>query len=167
MPLVPPAGGFPPQLYTVSRSPRGLEMVARCADHWFVDYGTDPERPFGEVLETARVSMERMRERASRHGRTVSFGLSAFVVPATSENSGWERVARLRVEAGARSPELVIPQLGAVGAQLVGPSELIRERVAAYQEIGIDLVLCKYVPDPSALPELASILAPTMATAGR
>ncbi|GAA2881125.1 FMNH2-dependent alkanesulfonate monooxygenase [Pseudonocardia halophobica] len=165
MPLVP-AGG-PPPFHTVSRSPRGLEMVARCADHWFVDYGTDPERPFAEVLETARVSVERMRERAARYNRTVGFGLSAFVVPAETERAGWDEVARLRAEATARSPELVIPKLGAVGAQLVGPAELIGERVAAYAEIGVDLVLCKYVPEPDALPRLASVLARDPAVARR
>lgn len=165
LPLVP-AGKFPP-LYTVSRSARGLEMVARYSDHWFVDYGTDPQRPFAEVLETARVSIERMRERTARHDREIGFGLSAFVVPAATEAEGWERVARLRAEATARSPQLAIPQLGAVGAQLVGPPELIRERVAAFAELGIDLVLCKYLPEAGALPELASILMPSPAAVQR
>ena len=36
--LIKPATVPPPEIFTASRSPRGLEMVAKYADWWFIDY---------------------------------------------------------------------------------------------------------------------------------
>lgn len=158
VPLVP-ASSAPP-IYTVSRSNRGLEMVAKVADHWFVDYGSDPTRPFKDVLEQAAGSVADMKQRMARHRRSIGLCLSAFIVPAASEQEGWSRIETMRSEALKCTPHLAGPQWGAVGAQLVGPAELIRERLQAYHEIGIELALLKYIPEPDALQTIAQIVMP-------
>lgn len=40
-----PATVPPPDIFTASRSPRGLEMVALCGDWWFLDYETECVMP--------------------------------------------------------------------------------------------------------------------------
>jgi FMNH2-dependent dimethyl sulfone monooxygenase len=153
------AGEFPP-IYAVSRSERGLDMVAKSADHWFVDWGSGFDRTFDEVLESARVSIDQMRERAAHYGREVGLCVSAFVLPAATEEEGWQRVDELQARTRSTTPHLVGPQLGAMGARLVGPPSLIRDRIDRFRELGVEFLLCKYVPDVDALDELADVVSP-------
>lgn len=158
LPLVPAASA--PPIYSVSRSQRGLDMVARYADYWFVDWGKGFDRTFDDVYETARQSAETMRARAASFGREVGLCLSAFVLPAESEAAGWARVDQLRATTLERTPHLLGPQLGALGARLVGPPDLIRERIAKFAELEVELLLCKYLPEENALDALAEIVMP-------
>lgn len=158
LPLVPAGGAIP--IYAVSRRGRGLDMVARCADYWFADYGAGFERDFEDVISTFAASVADMRTRAEVHGREVKIGVSALVLPAESERAGWQLLAHRRAELERRAPHLVMASMGAAGAHLVGPPELIRERAARYEEAGAELLLCKYIPEPDALESLADCLNP-------
>ena len=158
LPLVP--ADAPPPIYAVSRSDRGREMVARSADYWFADYGSGFARPFEDVLAMFRASVADMRGRAARHEREVGMCVSAFVLPAESESAGWAHAENLRAQASASTPHLVMAQLGALSAGLVGPPDLIRDRIARFADVGVELLLCKYVPGTGALDELADIVMP-------
>lgn len=160
LPLVP--GEHPIPIYAVSRSDRGLDMVAKSADYWFADYGGGFDRTFDDVLATAARSIADMRARAERFGRVVKFGISALVLPAESEEAGWALLDRKRQEILAKTPHLVMASLGAAGARLVGPPDLIAERAAAFAELGADLLLCKYIPESGALEAIADAIKPAV-----
>ena len=64
----------PPEIFTASRSPRGLDMVARTGDWWFVDFDKTSSTP-DEYFANVRRAIEDMRGRARREGRTVRLGL--------------------------------------------------------------------------------------------
>src|SRR5262245_56714296 len=66
--LLKPATVPPPEIFTASRSPRGLDMVARCADWWFLDYDKSAADP-ADVMESLRRSIADMDRRAQRYGR--------------------------------------------------------------------------------------------------
>ena len=80
-----------------------------------------------------------------------------------SEEAARARIAELTADTAARSPHLLQAQLGALGAGLVGPAELIRDRIAAYADLGVEFLLCKYYPDEGSLEELADVVLPAAA----
>ena len=76
---------------TAARSERGLEMVAKCGDWWFVDYGKDATTP-DEFFEGTRKAIADMRARARRYGRTVRFALNPFIYFGSSADAALEEV---------------------------------------------------------------------------
>jgi alkanesulfonate monooxygenase SsuD/methylene tetrahydromethanopterin reductase-like flavin-dependent oxidoreductase (luciferase family) len=160
LPLVPGANPIP--IYAVSRSDRGLNMVARNADYWFADYGSGFDRSFDDIIATAKASIDAMRERTAKLGREVRIGISGLVLPSESEASGWGVIEDKRRDIMARTPHLAMASLSAAGARLIGPPDLIAERAAAFADLGVDLLLCKYIPEPGALEAIADAIEPVV-----
>jgi FMNH2-dependent dimethyl sulfone monooxygenase len=160
VPIVPAAE--PPPIYAVSRSERGLDMAARVADYWFVDYGSDRDIPFDEVCRRISTSMTDMRARAERFGREVKFAINAFVLPDVDEESALRRAEQLMEEAVAQDPRLAPIQLSGLAAGLLGRPDVVRERVEALSELGIDLLLCKILPSDDDLDAVADAIRPAL-----
>ncbi|MBN9110450.1 MAG: LLM class flavin-dependent oxidoreductase [Pseudonocardia sp.] len=145
---IAPAGGSPP-IYAVSRSDRGGDMVARCADLWFATPDRLPS--FDDVLAGLAGKVAAMRERAARHGRALEFGVNAFVVPGPDVTRARTRAERVYADAVAADPRFGPIRASGLEVGLVGPPDLVAERVAALEGVGIDLVLCRFWPEADEL----------------
>jgi len=107
-----------------------------------------------------------MRERAARFGRTLEFGVNAFVVTGPDVESARARAERMYADAVAADPRFGPIRASGLEVGLVGPPDLVADRVAALEGIGIDLVLCRFWPETAELEagaaglELAGALRP-------
>jgi dimethylsulfone monooxygenase len=117
--------------------------VAREVDVWFLPYGPS-YRDFEASLEVARRAMDDLSERAARHGRTLRFGLSAHAICADTLEAAYAEAEGL-VAHGARD-RLAQVAAGHLRPALVGPRDLLIERVQRYEEAGLDLLLLHFTP---------------------
>lgn len=136
-----------PEIFTASRSERGLEMVAKIADWWFVDFDKRATTP-DEYMSGVRSSIEGMRRRAEKYGRAVRFALNPFIGFGESEHT-----------ALACAKELLAPQPGdgdarkfehrigpAMLSGCIGRPESVRARLEEFAAAGVELFLFKFVP---------------------
>jgi len=146
--LLRPATAEPPPVFTASRSPRGLDMVAKIADWWFVDYNKDAQT-VEEVMDSLQSAIDSVRERAEKLGRTVRFAYNPFVCFGPTEAEAHERARRLVTPDG--SDEDVRKLLTRIGPSMkagcLGPPEQVRRQVERFREMGIELLLFKFVPN--------------------
>jgi FMNH2-dependent dimethyl sulfone monooxygenase len=146
--LLRPATPRLPEIFTASRSPRGLDMVAKTGDWWFLDYDKEAET-VEQVMDSLRRSIELMDRTAARYGRKVRYAFNPFIAFGPSVEEAKESATQLLVmngsEAEARKvmTRIVAP---AMKAGCVGPPEQVREQLMAYHDMGIELFLFKLAP---------------------
>lgn len=142
-----PATAQPPEIFTASRSPRGLEMVAKIGDWWFLDYDKDAADTQA-VMDSLRRSIEGMRERAARAGRRVRFAFNPFVAFGETREAALERAMRLVTPDGSDADtRKLLNRIGpATKAGCVGTPDQVRAQVARFAEMGIELLLFKFPP---------------------
>ncbi len=143
--LLKPATVAPPAFFTAARSERGLEMVAKVGDWWFVDYDkrTTSEE---EYFEGVKRAIADMRARAARHGRKVRFALNPFVAFGDSEAAAMDEVRRV-LSGPDDDQRKILSRIGpATLAGCIGRPEKIRERLRAFGELGVEFFLFKFVP---------------------
>jgi FMNH2-dependent dimethyl sulfone monooxygenase len=147
--LLRPCSPKLPEIFTASRSERGLEMVARIADWWFLSFdktaGTSRE-----MIDSMRRSIDDMRGRAERLGRRVRIAFNPFVHFGESREAAMTEALKLLTP---REPDADVRKMQSrVGPSMragcVGTPDEVRDALAVYQEIGIELVLVQYVPTP-------------------
>jgi FMNH2-dependent dimethyl sulfone monooxygenase len=145
--LLKPATVPPPEVFTASRSPRGLDMVAQYADWWFLDYDKSAADTAG-VMESLRHAIEDMDRRAARLGRKVRYAFNPFVGFGPSDEAAVERTKRLLTpkepDADVRK---MMQRIGpAMKAGCVGRPQKVRDQLMRYRDMGIELFLLKFVP---------------------
>ena len=87
--LLKPATPSPPEIFTASRSERGLEMVAKYADWWFLDYDKSAADVAG-VEDSLRRAIDGMSERAAKYGRKVRYAFNPFIAFGASHDAAIE-----------------------------------------------------------------------------
>ena len=145
--LLKPATPEPPEIYTASRSQRGLDMVARAGDWWFVDFDKT-SRNADDYFANVRRAIEDMRARAAREGRKMRFALNPFIAFGDSEADAVARTQGLLTpdepDADVRK---MVDRIGpAMKSGCIGRPEDVRRRLQDFHEIGIDLFLFKFPP---------------------
>jgi FMNH2-dependent dimethyl sulfone monooxygenase len=128
-----------PPIYAASGSDRGMEIIARTCDTWFVSHEPGLAAYESNVGKIAS-DIKDMRTRAARHGRTLGYGLSTYVI-----------CAKTQAEAEAEAAELEsMPEANvaakALGAGLVGTPDIIRDRIRRYEDAGIDCLMLQFHP---------------------
>jgi FMNH2-dependent dimethyl sulfone monooxygenase len=132
-----------PPLYTASRSSDGKDVIAHYCDYWFVPDRND-YRLYDENLAQLTREIDTMRDRLSRQGRQIGFGLSAHVICADTVEE-----AHRRAEAIVAYGNLARYNRSAargLGACLVGTKEIVAERIRAYEAIGVDTLMLAFSP---------------------
>ena len=76
--LLKPATPTLPEIFTASRSPRGLDMVAKAGDWWFLDFDKEAETA-QDVMDSLQRSIEVMDGKAASYGRKVRYAFNPFV----------------------------------------------------------------------------------------
>lgn len=146
--LLRPATADLPEIFTASRSPRGLDMVARTADWWFLDYDKAAQS-VQQVMDSLRQSIDVMNEKAARCGRKVRYAFNPFIAFGDSVAGATERATQLLASDGSEAEvqkimaRIVAP---AMKAGCVGPPAQVRDQLLAYRDMGIELFLFKLVP---------------------
>jgi dimethylsulfone monooxygenase len=146
--LLRPATPHLPEIFTASRSPRGLDMVAKTGDWWFLDYDKDAET-VQQVMDSLRRSIELMDRTAARYGRKVRYAFNPFIAFGPSVEEAKASATRLLVTNGSEAEarkvmtRIVAP---AMKAGCVGPPEQVREQLLTYRDMGIELFLFKLAP---------------------
>ena len=136
-----------PDIFTASRSERGLDMVAEYADWWFLDFPKTVANA-QEVTDSLRRAIDDMDRRAARHSRKVRFGFNPFVAFGRSEEVAMEDMLNVLTSTdpdadGRKIRSRVTP---ALKAGCIGTAEKIREQLMKYHDLGIELFLLKFVP---------------------
>jgi FMNH2-dependent dimethyl sulfone monooxygenase len=145
--LLKPASVTPPEIFTASRSERGLEMVAKCGDWWFLDYDKEAET-IEEVMESLRRAISTMDEKAARLGRKVRYALNPFVAFGDTKASAAEAALKLLTRTGPNVDiRKIQSRIGpAMKTGCVGRPEEVRTQLRAYRDMGIEFFLLKFVP---------------------
>jgi FMNH2-dependent dimethyl sulfone monooxygenase len=163
--LLKPATPEPPEIFTAARTEAGLEMVAQTADWWFLDYPKTSAN-VAEVEEALRTKMEDMIRRAARHGRKIRFAFNPFIAFGTSVESAMEQTLDrlLEFEPGADT-RLMKSRLGPpMKAGGIGPAAQVRDQMKRYSDMGIELLLLKFIPTVENVRRIAEeIIAPMRA----
>jgi len=145
--LLRPATPQPPEVFTASRSPRGLDMIAKVGDWWFLDY--DKNAPDTKaVMESLRVSMDSMRERTAKTGRKVRFAFNPFICFGETREAAMDHAMKLITPTNTETDmRKIMSRVGpAVKAGCVGTPNQVRDQIEAFREMGIELLLFKFPP---------------------
>lgn len=145
--LLKPATPTPPEIFTASRSPRGLEMISKIGDWWFVDYDKDAQDT-KDVMDSLQRAIDDMRERMAKTGRTVRFAFNPYVCFGPTREAAMERALRAVTPDGNETDmRKILKRVGpATKAGCVGTPEQVRAQVDAFREMGIELLLFKFPP---------------------
>lgn len=157
--LIRPATSMLPEIFTASRSPAGLDMVARVADWWFLSF--DKAAATTEaMMESIARSIADMRERAARLERTVRIAFNPFVAFGPTREVAMERAARLLIP-DEPDPDLrkMASRVGpSMRAGCIGTPAQVRAQLERYHAMGVDLVLVQYVPSVENAEEIGAEL---------
>jgi alkanesulfonate monooxygenase len=148
-------------VYIGGESEQGRDLGARVADIFLIN-GRPPE----EIKEIVRD----MKQRADNYGRTLKFGISAFVICRETQakaeleyqrllsllhmdiKGGDKEVAMHKVSAGIEK----VGTNGGTIAGLVGTPELIAERMHEFESLGIETFLLQFHPTLEELERFSS-----------
>ena len=145
--LLKPASPAPPDIYSVSRSDRGRDFIAGHCDWWFIDYPKGAQT-VDEALHGIEEAVADMNSRTGRTGRKVRYALNPFVALGKSEQDAFdstiERIFAYDPDPDTRKIEqrmLPATKLGCIGSP-----ENVRRQLQRFEQLGIELVLCKIIP---------------------
>ena len=145
--LLKPATAAPPEIFTASRSERGLDMVARTADWWFLDYDKSAADTEG-VEASLWCAIDGMNRRAARYGRKVRYAFNPFVAFGETDEAAVERAKRLLTpdEPDADVRKMMSRVGPAMKSGCIGRPQKVREQLLKYHDMGVELFLLKFVP---------------------
>jgi len=145
--LIKPATVPPPEIFTASRSTRGLDMVAKYADWWFIDYDKSAVDTVG-VEESLRRAINAMNERAAKYGRKVRFAFNPFVAFGDTDEKALENAKRLLTpdEPDADVRKMMQRVGPAMKSGCIGRPQKVRDQLMKYVDMGVELFLLKFVP---------------------
>lgn len=144
-----------PEIFTASRSERGLEMVAKYADWWFIDYDKSATDLAG-VEESLRRAMDGMNRRAAKHGRKVRFAFNPFVAFGETDQAALENAKKLLTpdEPDADVRKMMQRVGPAMKSGCIGRPQKVRDQLMKYTDMGVELFLLKFVPTVEAVHEI-------------
>jgi FMNH2-dependent dimethyl sulfone monooxygenase len=162
-----------PPIYAGGESDAAKDLIAREADA-YVMHGDPPERLAAKVAE-----MKERRARLAPHAPPMTFGVAGYVIcRPTAEEAAKERARITDVQASARGyanynqwlegtkleqrvslEEYSVSNRG-LRTGLVGPPDLIAERLDALSRAGIDLTLLQFSPQREEMERFASEVIP-------
>ena len=144
-----------PEIFTASRSERGLEMVAKYADWWFLDYDKSATDLAG-VEESLRRAMDGMNRRAAKYGRKVRFAFNPFVAFGDTDEAALEHAKKLLTpdEPDADVRKMMSRVGPAMKSGCIGRPQKVRDQLMKYTDMGVELFLLKFVPTVDAVHEI-------------
>lgn len=145
--LLKPASAAPPEIYSVSRSDRGRDFIAGHCDWWFIDYPKGAQT-VDEALHGLEAAVADMKQRCERAGRKVRYALNPFVALGRDEGDALDATIK-RIFAYDPDPDtrkIEQRMLPATKLGCIGSTQSVLHQLRRFEEIGIELVLCKMIP---------------------
>ncbi|MBD2153810.1 dimethyl sulfone monooxygenase SfnG [Leptolyngbya sp. PL-A3] len=166
-----------PEIFQGGNSKAARRMAGRYSDWYFMN---------GNSVEGVKEQIEEISAIACEHGRTVRFGLNGFVIQRDTEaaaraelqriidhadvamvqgfaeqakNAGSSTREKVGMWANSNFADLVQPNDG-FKTGLIGPTDLIVDRIRQYYEVGVDLMLCSFLHFTDELPEFGRTVIP-------
>ena len=145
--LLKPATPTPPEIFSVSRSPRGRDFIAEHCDWWFIDFPKEAETT-DEVLRAIDAAVADMNSRTQRFGRKVRYALNPFVALGTSRQDALEKAVNriLTTEKDPDPRKIQQRMLPATRAGCIGTPDEVRAQIRRFEDLGLELILCKMIP---------------------
>src|SRR5262249_26028729 len=165
--LLKPASPSLPEIYSVSRSDRGRDFIAAHCDWWFVDYPKGAETT-DDVMRGIEAAIADMTRRAARLGRKVRYALNPFVALGRDQKAAFDDTIKqiFAFDPDPDTRKIESRMLPATKAGLIGSPEAVRQQLRRFESIGIDLMLCKMIPNVENIRTIAGeIIAPMRAGA--
>ena len=132
----------PPTVYATSLSSEGMETVARYCDYWFAP--DVPTRTFEESFAAIGTEIARMRSIAARFGRTIGIAMSSRVICTGAPS---EAIASMEaLEAYGRIRRYNKSAAAGLGPCLFGKPRVIADRIRAYEDLGVELLMLNFQP---------------------
>jgi FMNH2-dependent dimethyl sulfone monooxygenase len=153
--MLKPASRTPPEIYSVSNTEIGRDFIAESCDWWFVGMPKAPETTQDDVLRTVETSIADMGRRAEALGRKVHYALNPFLALGNNMEEALaaavERIFAYDSDPENRSPDrtrqIERRMLPATKAGLIGRPADIRRQVRRFEDMGIELLLLKLIPN--------------------
>jgi FMNH2-dependent dimethyl sulfone monooxygenase len=145
--LLKPASPAPPEIYSVSRSDRGRDFIAQHCDWWFVDYPKTADTT-DAVLRGIEDAIADMDRRTKQLGRRVRYALNPFLALGANEQEALDATIK-RIFAFDPDPDtrkIESRMLPATKIGCIGSPESILRQIKRFDELGIELMLCKIIP---------------------
>ncbi|MCW2666244.1 MAG: Alkanesulfonate monooxygenase [Frankiales bacterium] len=154
--VLQPKPAVPPTVYMGGESRKAKEVISRRGSA-YVMHGDPPD----VIAEKVRD----MNARAAEHGRTFQYGVSGYVIVRDSEAEAQDELARIldvqadpeayasyqdflagsQLESQVSLEEYSVSNRG-LRAGLVGTPAQVIERIRAYEQAGVDLMLLQFSP---------------------
>ncbi|MBV9388915.1 MAG: dimethyl sulfone monooxygenase SfnG [Chroococcidiopsidaceae cyanobacterium CP_BM_ER_R8_30] len=166
-----------PEIFQGGNSKAARRMAGRFSDWYFMN---------GNSVEAVKQQIDEISAIAHQEGRKVKFGLNGFVILRDTEAEAYEELERIIAHADPKVVNAFAEQVKHAGAstrekvgmwansdfanlvqpndgfktRLMGPAELIAERIREYYEVGVDLILCAFLHYTDELPAFGRIVIP-------
>jgi FMNH2-dependent dimethyl sulfone monooxygenase len=165
--LLKPGSPVMPEIFSVSGSDRGRDFIAEHCDWWFIDYPKTAETT-DEVLRGIEDAIADMNHRVGRLGRKMHYALNPFVALGGSEKEAFDATIQriLAFDPDPDTRKLERRMLPATRIGCIGPSEKVLKQMRRFEDLGVELVLCKLIPTAENVRLIGEeIIAPLWATA--
>ncbi len=155
--LLKPATPTPPEMFSVSSGDMGRDFIANTCDWWFVNYPKEAQST-DEVLRELEASIKDMHRRTERSGRKIHFALNPVIGVGDNEQAAIDEIVHhlTSYTPEAESRKVVRRMLPNTLAGLIGPPAKVRRQVQRYADMGLDLLLCKMIPTPATVRQIAA-----------
>ncbi len=165
--LLKPASPALPEIYSVSRSDRGRDFIAAHCDWWFVDFPKTAETTDDTVrgIEDAIADMNR---RTAALGRKVRYALNPFVALGKNQQEAFDKTLQqiFAFDPDPDTRKIESRMLPATKAGLIGAPDAVLRQLRRFENLGIELILCKMIPNVDNIRHIAGeIIAPMHAGA--
>ena len=160
--LLKPATKTPPEMFSVSSGDMGRDFIAESCEWWFINYPKEAQST-DDVLRALEVAIADMEQRAKRSGRKIRYGLNPFMAIGKSEEDAVAETVQkiLACEADPDPRKIERRMLPNTKAGLMGPADKVRRMVRRYEDMGLELLLLKMIPEADNIRTIAGeVIAP-------
>jgi FMNH2-dependent dimethyl sulfone monooxygenase len=176
--LVPrPVSKPHPEIFQGGNSKAARRMAGRYSDWYFMN---------GNSVENVKQQIDEVSAIARQHGRRVKFGLNGFVIQRDTEAEALDQLEAIIRSADPKVVQAFGDQVKQAGAstadkigmwadtdaanlvqpndgfktRLMGPPEVIADRIRQYHEVGVDLILTAFLHYEDELPKFGKTVIP-------
>lgn len=154
--LLKPASPSLPEIYSVSRSDRGRDFIAEHCDWWFVDFPKTTQS-IDETVRGIEQNVADMDRRTRAIGRKVRYAFNPFLAIGRSQQEAFDAAIStiLAADPDGDKRKIESRMLPNTKAGLIGPPEAVRRQLQRFADLGIELVLCKMIPNVANIQRIA------------
>lgn len=166
--LLKPATRNAPEIFSVSAGDKGRDFIAEYCDWWFINYPKKAEST-DDVLRGVEDCIADMDKRSARFGRKIRYAMNPFVALGASEEDAIDKTIKT-IFAHDPDPDprkIELRMMPATKAGLMGPAKQVRDQMRRFNELGLDLILCKMIPTVQNIEQIGEEIVRPCATFSR